>query len=307
MDEGYGVPRPSECSFKTAASETRPHRLNWSGVSTAQLDRILAAGRGPEAEDIALTPFQGGWWIRLGNSGARAMPLLAKAREQRDALRSAPFVVMDLRGNDGGASFFTDELAKLIYGDPAVARARSAAGNREPETIVWRASPDALKTLEAYVERVGRMASPEHPLALGMAAQRDAVRRALATGAKIARAPAEVGTAPAAPAEAGPRRPPRVILITDRFCFSSCLVGAHLFRKLGARHVGEETHTNTRYSDLRRIDLPSGLSTFSTMQSYSTYAPMRFGPYAPTVTFSGDLGDDAAVQEWVAKTFLSSS
>jgi hypothetical protein len=96
-----------------------------------------------------------------------------------------------------------------------------------------------------------------------------------------------------------------VILITDRRCFSSCLIGAWLFRKLGATHGGEETDTNTRYSDLRTIDLPSGLSTFSTLQSYSTYSPMQFGPYSPTIPFTGDLDDDAAVREWVRTIVLA--
>ncbi len=79
-----------------------------------------------------------------------------------------------------------------------------------------------------------------------------------------------------------------MILLTDRHCFSSCLLGVRLFRALGAEHVGEETRANTRYSDLRTIELPSGLSNFSTMQSFSTWLPMEIGPYSPHLRFDGE-------------------
>jgi hypothetical protein len=91
-----------------------------------------------------------------------------------------------------------------------------------------------------------------------------------------------------------------VIRLTDRHCFSSCLLGVRLFRALDAEHVGDETRANTRYSDLRTVDLPSGLSNFATMQSFSTWSPMAIGPFTPTVRYDGDLVDDAAAQAWVS-------
>jgi hypothetical protein len=139
----------------------------------------------------------------------------------------------------------------------------------------------------------------DHPMMLGLLAQREALRQSLAGGAKLARAPAEVQPAGTPEQRDRVRRPPRVILLTDRHCFSSCLLGVRLFRALGAEHVGEETRANTRYSDLRTVELPSGLSNFSTMQSFSTWLPMQIGPYSPALRFDGDLADDAAVQAWV--------
>lgn len=44
---------------------------------------------------------------------------------------------------------------------------------------------------------------------------------------------------------------PRVVLITDRFGFSSCLIAVDLFRRLGALHVGEETDRDTWYAEVR--------------------------------------------------------
>jgi len=291
-------PRIARCAFSGSEGE-RTHELRWTSVSPAEIGRHAAAARPWPSEEVWLRPFQQGYWIRLGTSGGGAVPILAQAQRQEAALRAAPFVVLDLRGNTGGASYFTDELAKRIYGAERVAQARRPPRTREPEMIVWRASPPSLQRIEEYMQRAARLASAEHPMTLGLAAQREAVRQSIARGAPLARAPAEVQPGASAERRDGVRRPPRVIIVTDRHCFSSCLLGVRLFRALGAEHVGDETRANTRYSDLRTVDLPSGLSNFSTMQSFSTWLPIEIGPYQPVMRFDGDMADDAAVQAWV--------
>lgn len=288
-------PRLKSCEFDTPIGR-QSYKLDWRFVTSAEISRRIAAAAPRPSREVWLRPFEQGWWIRLGSSGRSAAPLLSRARDLKEELRAAPFVILDLRGNDGGASFFTDELAKLIYGGEAVDEARRPAAVRDPETIVWRASPDALRTLDFYIQRTSGLLPHSHPLALGLMAQREAVQRALAGGQPLARAPAELGGAGTSDRTAVAGGPPRVIVVTDRYCFSSCVLGVYLFRKLGALHVGEETSANTRYSDLRTIELPSGLSNFSTLQSYSTYLPREIGPFVPAVPLEGDLADDAAVQ-----------
>ena len=117
------------------------------------------------------------------------------------------------------------------------------------------------------MERAGRLVTAEHPIARGMSAQRDAVKAAVETGTALAEAPAAIGESPDSRKLDRVKRPPRVILITDRICFSSCLMAARLFRELGATHVGQETSANTHYSNVIITDLPSGLSSFASLQS----------------------------------------
>lgn len=45
------------------------------------------------------------------------------------------------------------------------------------------------------------------------------------------------------------------------------------------------------------VELPSGLSTFSTLQAYMPALPRQFGPYFPAVPLRVDLADDAALQQ----------
>ena len=91
----------------------------------------------------------------------------------------------------------------------------------------------------------------------------------------------------------------RLILVTDRACFSSCLMAADLFRRLGALHVGEATDMSTRYMEIRDIVLPSGLRTFSTLQKVAIGLG-DFGPYAPSVTYPDALHDSDKLKAWVA-------
>ena len=68
---------------------------------------------------------------------------------------------------------------------------------------------------------------------------------------------------------------------------------------LGALHVGEATDVTTRYMEVREIDLPSGLWTFSTLQKVAL-GPGDFGPYEPAVAYPGSLAEDDKVKAWVA-------
>lgn len=90
----------------------------------------------------------------------------------------------------------------------------------------------------------------------------------------------------------------KVVVITDRHCFSSCLVTVDLFRKLGALHVGEATDASSRYMEVRTILLPSGLRDFSTLQKVAVGLP-DFGPYTPDIPYPGDMADDEGIKAWL--------
>jgi len=289
-------PRLAACDFQMPGGAAASHRLNWKSISSAKFAEHLAAASPSASQEVSLQPFDGGWWIRLGSLSGAALPLLKEAEERLAELRSAPFIVIDLRGNQGGASFFSDRLAEIIYGAARVEAVRRPKGAKGPEMMVWRASPSALEDAAAYLARAQRSLPSDDPLVGGMRAQHEAIREALAKGQAFAEAPTLVPADAKAGSDSSPRRPPKAILVTDSLCFSSCLLATRLFRDLGALHVGEETDSNTHYSNLKTITLPSGLSTFSTLQAYSTWTPRKLGPYTPEVVFAGDTADDAAVK-----------
>jgi hypothetical protein len=308
LDSGNPHQRRLEsCDLRNAQGKIETHRLTWRRIGSEDLARQFQKLGPFVSQEVALRPFSGGWWIRLGTLGQAALPLMKQVEARQAELRAAPFIIVDLRGNDGGATFISDRIAEVIYGTGRVDAAVYPKGAAEPQKVVWRASPTTLKTADAYVERAYRIGGPDHPLALGMAAQRDAVKAALAAGEPLAEAPAAIDANAASRKRDRLRRPPRVILVTDRICFSSCLMAARLFRDLGATHVGQETSANTHYSNAITKELPSGLSTFQSLQAYWTYVPRQLGPYTPAIPFKADLADDKAVEEEVGKLLAATA
>ena len=91
----------------------------------------------------------------------------------------------------------------------------------------------------------------------------------------------------------------RLVLVTDRACFSSCLIAADEFRRLGAVHAGEATDRSTRDMEVREIKLPSGLRTFSTLMKLALGSG-DYGPYSPHVPYPGSMDDTEALKAWVA-------
>ena len=290
-------PALTSCTFTGQAGETIEHRLAWRRLGQDEWRKQMENVVHRAPEELYVRPFDEGYWVRLGTLSGKAFPLIQQVEAQRAAIRAAPYVVVDLRANGGGASVITDKLARAIYGAGAVHRAQRK-GAPGPNDMVWRASPRALGYADATLKRYAGVAGPADPGLLGLQAQREALAKALATGTPIARAPIDSYVSGRPPTDIV-KKPPRVIVVTDRYCFSSCLTGLHLFRQLGAVHVGEETNANTHYSNMVTVELPSGLSTFSTLQAYMPALPRQLGPYFPAVPLRVDLADDGALQQSV--------
>ncbi|MDQ8027810.1 MAG: hypothetical protein REJ23_03715 [Brevundimonas sp.] len=90
------------------------------------------------------------WWVTLptfdgnpeGERGRALRAVVQRIEVEADAMREAPRIVFDLRGNGGGSSGWSREIAEILWGEGAFARAPEA-----PMTVVWRASEDNLRSL----------------------------------------------------------------------------------------------------------------------------------------------------------------
>lgn len=297
------VPVPERCTFEDDSGRRVDHELQWRSIGAAELNvqmRLALARPGPA---VSLSAFADGWWIRLGTLVDDARPIVDEVVRRADELRSGRFVVVDLRGNGGGSSVYTERIAEVLYGEGRVTSVlkRIAVGS---DAATWRASAGNLQTVEQYIERFSRELGADDPLVHELKRTQVAVSQALRDGLPTATVSYERARK-VTKRNKSTVKPPRVVLLTDRFCFSSCLMAAHLFRELGAKHVGEETDQNTHYTEVRAITLPSGLSTFSTMQVIDTSHARLIGPFTPSIVYSGRIDDDAAIQAWVAAKVLN--
>ena len=298
LDDGNPfVSRPAACRFQRADGSAIDYRLNWRQTSSQNLQRIAASSYQAARAGMGVSTFAGGHWIALENLSNDAARVVEQVRNQQAALRASPMVVIDLRGNSGGNSQYAVEIARALVGD-----ARSAAAEAAPSRctgMFWRVSKDNAAALRHFADTLPPDRAPEWK------SQADSLERALAerrsfspdlpacarqqTGLRLPRAR---------------RLPPsamqgRLILVTDRACFSSCLMAADFFRRLGALHVGEATDMSTRYMEIRDVVLPSGLRTFSTLQKVAI-GTGDFGPYEPNIAYPGPMHLHDNLKSWVA-------
>lgn len=293
------LPWPKVCTFESPTGERKTVTLNWRQAELSEIERVAGSAEPTAKAGMGVEPFGRGVWIKLETLESPAIPVVAGIEAQSALLRSAPVAVVDLRGNEGGDSAHAVSIARALVGS-----ARIAAANRSAPDCsgaFWRASPDNLATLTAWRDRLaggdpqslayvaGLVRDMEAAIAAGRAFAPDLPACASATG------PGEVRqTAPLKP-----QRGQALVVVTDRSCFSSCLVAVDLFRRLGALHVGEATDVSTRYMEVRQEVLPSGIRTFSTLQKVAL-GTGDFGPYSPMIAYPGDLSRTAELQQWVA-------
>ncbi len=301
LDDGNPfLVRPTACGFVTADGKAERLTLRWRRIGQPQIERLAGSVMHPARAGMGVAPFAGGYWISLGTLGDAAQKVVDAVTAQQAALRAAPMVVLDLRGNGGGNSAYADRIAAALVGD-----ARASAldeGGSDCQGAFWRASPGNLDTLRGLAARSRAQGDAEGEREWGGLA--DDMTAAIASGRGFAPAlPVCARTAKVAAHKAG-KLPPsamrgRLVLVTDRACFSSCLIAADKFRALGALHVGEATDVSTRYMEVREIVLPSGLRTFSTLQKVAVGLG-DFGPYAPERAYPGALDDEEKLKAWVA-------
>jgi hypothetical protein len=271
------------------------HTLRWREAQRSDVRALIRPALNRGAAGYGVRAFDGGVWIALQGLDDAAAPVVAAVREQSAQLRAAAIVVLDMRGNGGGNSQFGDQIARVLFGE---ARFNHLIRGGEDCGTVWRVSPRNLATMRDYITRFART-NPE--FARGMRDVVERAERAQAAGEEF------TGRTTCESGRAAPGTPPpqaaagRIVLLTDNACFSSCLIVADNFRRLGALHVGQATDAATHYFEVREERLPSGLSYFSTLQAFSPASAAQLGPFDPDLRYDLDIAGTADLEAWVAR------
>lgn len=292
------VRRPEQCRFRVEGA-VKDYHLTWRDLPDATRDAGFAAARSPRFETpIERRAWSGGQWIGLGGfdgdptseDGVRLTALQAEVESQAEAIRLAPAVVFDLRGNGGGSSSWIYGLARTLWGEDEVRF-------RQPEStaVDWRASQKNLDTIESYKPILG--SNPEALAWLNEIA--DGLTAARAAGEPLWRQ-ADDEPPPPAPAAPSPMRA-RAYVLTDAGCASACLDAVDLLKALGAVQVGEETSGDTVYMEVRSDVLPSGRVTARVpMKVYRGRARGNNETAVPAHAWIGAMGDTAGIEAWIA-------
>ena len=280
--------------------KARTVALDWQPIDDKALTARLADTNQRTHEPIgAKTLADGTRWFTLSGfngdpAGADAkglVPTIAAMRADRAAIAAAPRIVLDLRGNNGGSSEWSVQIAQILWGEAAV----DAVPNTE--YVEWRASPAVIDTIKGYAVQFA--ADPDAKARFSMMA--DGMTKAHAAGRALWREPDDESGAPAAKPTLVARPVGPVYYITDTGCASACLDAVDLWRALGAIGVGQETSADTLYIDVRLAALPSGLTRgVIPMKVYRDRPRASNVPVAPDYRYPGDLRDTAKLAAWIA-------
>lgn len=300
------TPEMRECRFEVDGA-TRAYALDWRPIESGPLsERRNAANRRGNYEFGMRRLDSGAFWLSMPSfdgtpdgEPARALTaLLAEAEASQNELRAARYVVLDLRGNGGGSSHWSERLALTLWGD------RYLRQNSLPpiEAIEWRASEAnlaAIREFEAELTAAGATDDDERMrwARLIIAGMEDA-RAAGQPYWRDREGPVEHG--PAAALFLSPVRGP-VYVLTDAGCGSACLDAVDVWKAAGAIQVGRETSADTVYMDIREQALPTGLARmWIPMKVWRGRARGNNEPQRPVHAYDGDLTDTAAVEAWIA-------
>jgi hypothetical protein len=299
---------PRECRF-IENGRTLRLKLAWRDNDADSLRQTLSVARPMRrrAEQSQLRPFgERGAWLELasfsahGEQSDRLHALLAELETHR----SMETLVVDVRGNGGGSSHWTEVFVRRLYGDDFWQWTRQ---RRQAQTsalrVDYRASEGNLEHFRDVEPVVLQQAGPDsafhrhfRDLVTGMAAAIEAGED-FYSSVPDAEESGE-GNRETAPL---PTFGGRLVLLTDSLCASACLDFADQVLALpGVLHVGHPTSADTQYMEVRSLPLPSaaGSLVFATKVYRGRYRPVN-GYYSPEHLYLGDINDTEAVAAWI--------
>lgn len=301
------IPTLAECRFELAG-EVRSVRLNWRATTEDALAEMLSATRSPPPAPTGIRTVDGGRLLWISMPGFNADPdsadhagltAVLQALDSGDRLAAAQRVVLDVRGNGGGSSHWSREIAARLWGDAAVEAV--GAGS---DAVDWRVAQANLDDIGRFRDMLLAQDAPDPELLHWSGIILDGMSAALERGETLWRQPRNGDdAAPGAPALLRPRRlraDADVIVLTDSACASACLDALDLWLPLGAIHAGGETSADTLYMEIGSQQLPSGLARIGLpMKVYRGRARGNNQPYVPAHPFPADTVDAAAVEAWI--------
>ncbi|HEX8532638.1 MAG TPA: S41 family peptidase [Allosphingosinicella sp.] len=296
----FQATRPVSCRFRIGKSE-REVPLQWSPAPTDFDDRLAAATDG-ERTPIGLTePRPGLFLIGMPSfnpdaAGVEAYRALYDTlRAKRADLARARAVVIDLRHNNGGSSYWSADAGKILWGETAVNR--RIGDYFRNVSIWWRTSEGNvayMAEMEAQMRGNGQIEGAESTRRTA-----EAMRAALGRGeAFFVKPDEEAEAARASQGSATSDFGTPVYVITAGRCASACLDALDLFTRFpNVRLIGAPTSGDTTYMEVRAMNLPSGRGKISIPNKIWVGRPRASGQvYTPAIPVN-DL-------DWSTNTFL---
>lgn len=295
------VARPRRCSFRTASRRPVTIALRWREAQREAVSQALQPFRRvrPVTDMIALRyADDGAAWFTIGNFGLESAHAALRERiaRERQTILSRPYVVFDLRGNQGGNSTLADALIETVWGAGTVP-AGFPIGAKQ-----WRASAEVIEASRALRKRVSQWADVPTRVIAAIDTMIPRLEAAMAAGQPFYTEDAALNV-PAAnysTRAAVPLSMP-IYVLTDGDCTSSCIVAVNAFRRIGAVQVGDPTERQTRYVEAWfQHALPSGLGTVILPIAVVPWPDSDLGGQPVDLAWTGAANDDDGLRKFIA-------
>ncbi|MEP3891335.1 MAG: S41 family peptidase [Hellea sp.] len=302
------ISRLENCDFRLTSGETVKRPLNWQKAGDEVFHTLrwkTAFGMRPKIGMTEIRP--GEFWINLPDFSpdeagiAQNRAIFAEIIQRRAELRDTKSIVIDMRGNQGGASTWGGEMIEALWGEAYPLSREVDHGTY----VEWRLSDGNitnLKDIFDYLIENGHeeMANDYFSVIL------EGAKLAHAQGDDLYKEPdfndPDDETVEKQNNVTNPVKTP-VYLLTHGTCVSACLDFADaLFELEGVTHIGYPTGSDTNYMEIRQQDLPSGLGVIAIpTKVYRNRARKSGAYYEPLHQYDGFDWSDEAIHAW-AKT-----
>lgn len=258
------IARPQRCVFEQAGRQTE-RLLDWRAAPESIWSWSRESIAGDSAPVGLSEPRRKLFWVAMPtftpSEGeiAAYRKIYQQVRAQREQFLAADAVVVDLRGNQGGSSWWSRDFAAALWGDAELAR-RNGARNAGVQ-IWYRASPGNIAYYRGVKEE--SIARKEAESANWWGKLEAGMRAALAAG-KPYHVWKEADTGAAAQQQQQPEPAPftrPVYVIVPGNCASACLDAIDYFKLFpNTKLVGAPSSADSTYMEVRREPLPGGLA-----------------------------------------------
>ncbi|MCK8116907.1 S41 family peptidase [Pseudoalteromonas sp. 2CM37A] len=290
IDEGNPFLTPlKECEFVKANGDTYTHVLNWSVRPKSVSKHLENAYNGDELPIDLTWPEKSIAWIAMPSFSSTEKQTAAynkvfeKIQQQRSKLLTAKAVVLDLRHNQGGSSYWSSQIAKELWGKKIV---EQKVNNTSQNTQVWwrasKGNTDHVVSLLEVVKNQPELLKIFKITAAGMALSLKSgdpfyVEQETNTPNNIPQKPltSDFKT--------------KVFVIVPPQCASACLDALDKFKLFeNTTLFGAPSSADSMYMEVRLADLPSRLGKVIVPNKVYVNRARGAGDfYKPDVAYNG--------------------
>lgn len=280
------LPKLKNCDFVNANGATYSVILKWSVRPKSVSKQLKYAYNGDELPIGLGWPSKNIAWVAMPTFSPNELQiadyqtLLDDLTKQRGKLLNAKTVVLDLRHNQGGSSFWSLKVAEQLWGEHIVNQKRAQYGRNTQ--VWWRASEENtnyVESLKVLLKEQPQMYDMVDKVSAGMkeSLEKEAIfyveEKAASTQAAVV-AQSDFNN--------------NVIVIVPGQCASACLDAIDTFKLFSnTMLLGAPSSADSTYMEVRLVDTPSGLTKVIIPNKVYVDRPRGKGAYyKPDIPFN---------------------